>query len=112
MATRRRRERAPAPEYRCVCGRELQRYWPHCPHCGHWISEEEDAQSNEWDDDDEDDTIPCPHCKEPIHEDTQRCPHCENWISEEDAPPERKPTWFLITVLVCLLIVVLWIFGS
>jgi hypothetical protein len=57
-------------------------------------------------------TIPCPHCRHPIHEDSQRCPHCENWISEEDSPPERKPVWIVVTAVICLLIVLLWILGG
>ncbi len=35
MSTRSRgRKPAPNPEFRCVCGHELQRYWPHCSNCG------------------------------------------------------------------------------
>jgi hypothetical protein len=62
-------------------------------------------------DDEDDDTIPCPYCRRPIHEDSQRCPHCENYISEEDAPT-RKPWWLIIGVVVCLLIVYSWIRGG
>ena len=32
------------------------------------------------------DTVPCPYCRAPIHEDAERCPKCENYISREDAP--------------------------
>jgi hypothetical protein len=72
--------------------------------------------TEDWDEDgpeEEEETMPCPYCKRPIHEDAQRCPYCENWISEEDveASPEGKPTWIVLTALVCLLLVILWIFG-
>ena len=60
-------------------------------------------------DDDGDDTTPCPYCRRPIHEDSQRCPYCENYISEEDAPAAPKPWWIIVGVLLCFLIVYLWI---
>jgi len=66
-------------------------------------------EDDEFDSEDGNDTIPCPYCQEPIHEDSQRCPHCENYISREDAPPARKPPWIVLGLLVCLLIVILWI---
>ena len=58
--------------------------------------------------DEEDDTIPCPHCRQPIYEDSVRCPHCESYLSEEDVPA-RKPWWLILGVVVCLLIVYMWI---
>jgi len=33
-------------------------------------------------DDDEEPTIPCPHCKRQIHEESQRCPYCGDYLSE------------------------------
>jgi hypothetical protein len=62
----------------------------------------EDEESNE------EDTIPCPYCRQPIHEDSVRCPHCENYLSDEDVPA-RKPWWLILGVVVCLLIVYMWI---
>jgi hypothetical protein len=58
----------------------------------------------------EEDTIPCPYCRRPIHEDSPRCPYCENYISAEDAPPGYKPWWLVVGFLVCFLIVLFWIF--
>jgi hypothetical protein len=55
------------------------------------------------------DTVACPYCNLEIHEDSQRCPHCGNYISEENAPPRRKPTWIVVTAVVCVVFVVLWI---
>ena len=69
----------------------------------------------DWDDDDldsaddADETVPCPYCGQPIHEDAQRCPSCENYISEEDALPGRKPTWMVVGFVLCLFVVLLWI---
>jgi predicted nucleic acid-binding Zn ribbon protein len=56
-------------------------------------------------------TIPCPYCSEPVHEEAQFCPRCENFISREDAPL-RKPLWIVVTVLVCLAIVLYWIWSG
>jgi predicted nucleic acid-binding Zn ribbon protein len=61
-----------------------------------------------WDDEDDEETVPCPYCQEPIHEDSQRCPHCENYISQEDAPPSRKPTWIVVGLIICLIIALMW----
>jgi predicted nucleic acid-binding Zn ribbon protein len=70
------------------------------------------------DEDDEDDgqddgdtTIPCPYCRRPIYEDSQRCPHCGNFISEEDAPAARKPWWIIVGALLALYAVYRWIVG-
>jgi predicted nucleic acid-binding Zn ribbon protein len=79
------------------------------------------AREDEWDEDEtedsdledeNDDTVPCPYCRRPIHEDAQRCPHCENYLSAEDRPPRRQPLWILLTAGLCLLIVMLWILGG
>jgi hypothetical protein len=59
-----------------------------------------------WQDDD-DETVPCPYCRRPIHEESVRCPHCENYLSEEDAPA-RRSWWFVILALICLLVAVGW----
>lgn len=61
------------------------------------------------DPDEEEPTVPCPHCRQEVHEDAQRCPHCELYITDEDAPPVRKPWWLIAGVIVCLYIVYLWI---
>ena len=67
--------------------------------------------AEDWTDEEGDNTIPCPYCSCPIHEDSQRCPHCEKYISEEDTPTGPKPLWLVIGVLACLAAAVLWIFG-
>ncbi len=58
--------------------------------------------------DDEDDTVPCPHCGTALHEDAERCPSCENYVSREDAPSTSFPLWVKLTALVCLVVALLW----
>jgi hypothetical protein len=70
-----------------------------------WDDDRDDAE------DDEESTIPCPYCKRPIHEDSQRCPHCENYISKEDAPAARKPWWIIVGALLSFYVVYRWIVG-
>ncbi len=60
------------------------------------------------DDDEDDETVPCPHCLEPMYEDAVRCPHCGRYQSREDAP-RRYPWWVVIGVLICLALVSRWI---
>jgi len=88
-----------------------------------WHEDEEgfepgdDDTDLEDDDDEEEPTVPCPYCRRQIYEDAQRCPYCENYISAEDAPTQgsvasQKPLWFVVGMLLCLFIVILWIIGS
>lgn len=64
------------------------------------------------DDADEDEpTVPCPYCGREIHEDAQRCPYCEQYISAEDAPAGPKPWWIVLGVILCLLMVLGWLWG-
>jgi len=74
---------------------------------------------DEWDDDeaqgfqaaeeDEEGTVPCPHCRRQIYEDAERCPHCGNYLSVEDAPFQARPWWFIVGFVICVAIVVGWI---
>ena len=80
-----------------------------------------------WDDDDSDDsdyagfstagedddpTLPCPHCGAEVYENAERCPECGKYLSEEDVPSGPKPLWIIVGVLVCLVIVLGWVFGG
>ncbi len=59
------------------------------------------------DEEDSDDTVPCPHCRKPVYEGAERCPHCETYLSAEDAPT-RRPWWVLVGALLALTVAVLW----
>lgn len=56
---------------------------------------------------DDDITVPCPHCGRDIVEDIATCPYCENYLSQEDRPASR-PTWVIVTAIVCLLMAIAW----
>lgn len=75
-----------------------------------WTPDDED-ENQEWheEEEDDDDTVPCPHCSTSVYEGAEQCPHCGNYLSEEDKPREIKPLWIIVGGLLCLAIVVLWI---
>lgn len=77
--------------------------------------DEDDFDKNEGDFDDDADadepTAPCPYCGREIHEDAQRCPYCDQYISAEDAPAGRKQWWIVLGVVLCLLMVLGWLWG-
>ena len=37
-----------------------------------------------------------------------QCPHCKEYVSEEGAPPQSRPVWIIVGVLVCLYTVYRW----
>jgi hypothetical protein len=67
-----------------------------------------DEADEDWDYDEEP-TIPCPHCRREMHEDSPQCPYCGHYISEEDAPATRKPWWIILGVVLCILVIWSWI---
>jgi zinc-ribbon domain len=75
-----------------------------------WTPDEDNEDSEDWgNDDDDDNTVECPHCHAAVYEGAEQCPQCGNYLSEEDAPREVKPLWIIVGGLLCLAIVVLWI---
>jgi len=62
------------------------------------------------DEDDDDPTIPCPACGQPIFEDSPRCPACGEYLTTGVAATSRPP-WVVLTVLVCLALAAWWILG-
>ena len=75
-----------------------------------WTPDDDDDAESEWqEDEDDDETVPCPHCGKPVYEGAEQCPACGNYISEEDSPTPVKPLWIVVGGLICLAIVILWI---
>lgn len=65
----------------------------------------QDFDEEEADDrDDEQPTVPCPHCRREILEDVPQCPYCEQYVSAEDYARQSKPLWVIVTAVVCLAI--------
>jgi hypothetical protein len=56
---------------------------------------------------DEDVFVPCPYCRRPIYDDSERCPECGAYLSREDEP-YRKPWWLIVGVAACLYAVYHW----
>lgn len=74
-----------------------------------------DEEDDDWEEDDsidDESTVPCPHCRREILEDTPRCPYCEQYISEEDRAAPRKPVWVIATALVLLGLAIWWAFAA
>ena len=55
-------------------------------------------------DDDGPPTVPCPHCRADVLEDSEQCPRCGNYLSKEDAPRQRGRggTWVILMILALL----------
>ncbi len=47
-------------------------------------------------DDDETDTIPCPHCGADVYEDAVQCPICGDYITGSEGPMAGRPLWWLV----------------
>jgi hypothetical protein len=61
------------------------------------------------DDEDLDRLDTCPHCRSAVHDDAERCPFCGYYLSREDH--SGRKSWVIITgVVVCLAVVLMWIF--
>lgn len=54
------------------------------------------------------DSIPCPFCKRPIHEDADVCPLCGNFVGGVDVP-RRVPRFVWVGVILAGLCVLTWI---
>jgi predicted nucleic acid-binding Zn ribbon protein len=87
----------------------------------HWRGDFEDGgyedggyEDDEYDGEDDDEvepTVPCPYCREEIHEDAQRCPRCGEYISAEDRPPARQPWWIVLGAIAVMYVVYRWTVG-
>ena len=51
---------------------------------------------------DEEDAVPCPFCKKPIHEDADVCPRCGNFVGSTDAPRRIPPIVWIGAALALL----------
>ncbi len=58
------------------------------------------------DEQDDDFTIPCPHCGDEIYDDVDQCPHCRQYISASDFN-RQIPTWVFVLVILTIVAMVL-----
>lgn len=76
-----------------------------------WDDESFDDSAGEFypeDEDDGPDTIACPACGASMYDDSPRCPACGEYPSREEFHV-KKPTWILLTGILCLLIALTWL---
>lgn len=85
---RARRRELPRPEVRCLCGRELKRFWRFCPNC---------ARLQVWGDDQRETGAECYRCGWVVSDKFTFCPWCGANIYEEghsSPTPLRAPRGF------------------
>jgi len=54
-------------------------------------------------------TVACPYCGAEMFEDAPQCAACGNYISAEDHPAAPKPTWIVVTAVLCLAMALGWV---
>jgi endogenous inhibitor of DNA gyrase (YacG/DUF329 family) len=69
---------------------------------------DEDPDESEQDVDDDGETVPCPFCKKPIHEDADICPRCGNYVGGTDAP-RHVPMFVWVGLVLAGLCVLTWV---
>ncbi len=72
----------------------------------------QDDDTDVGDDSDDEPVVPCPSCGRDILEDTPRCPYCEQYISAEEHAVPGKPTWVIVTAVVCLAVALWWVVAA
>lgn len=60
------------------------------------------------DEDDFEDLVPCPNCRQPVYEEAEVCPYCDAAIPHEDSFRYR-PWWLVIVGLLGLAAAVGWL---
>lgn len=79
-----------------------------------WLGDEfadgADYGDEEFDDDEDDQTVECPECGAAVYEDAEQCPTCGNYIvhstSQSDYLWRNRPTWWVILGLLGILAVI------
>lgn len=63
--------------------------------------------------DDSRETIPCPHCRAEIDDESEQCPKCGMYITDEDGeqPREQKSFVWAILMALALLAALSWALG-
>jgi hypothetical protein len=76
------------------------------------MEEDDDYAGFDTSSDDEDATVPCPHCGADVYDDAEQCPTCGQYLSHIDAPAAGRSWWIVGGALICLLIVIWWMLSG
>jgi hypothetical protein len=78
-----------------------------------WDADDPDGpQESDRDDaeDQESETVPCPHCHRPVYEDADRCPHCGQYVLPGHAGG-RRGWWPIAAVAATAVLLAAWLLG-
>jgi len=64
----------------------------------------ESPDPSDFDDYDEPDLIPCPHCRRMISEDAEQCHHCRMYITDDDLSPRKSAGAIILIIILILLL--------
>lgn len=56
---------------------------------------------------DRDDTMPCPHCRAEIYDESEQCPSCGQYITIDTSPFNSAPAWVRVLFVLIILAIVL-----
>jgi len=79
--------------------------------------DEEYGDEEDWDedpiypDDDEETTMPCPHCRAEIFDDLDVCPQCGMAIIHSRNPWQGKPAWWIVFGFLGIIAVIVLLLG-
>lgn len=73
---------------------------------------DDDADDGYDADDDDAETVPCPHCLADVYEGAEQCPRCGAYLSEEDRPPRPRSNFVAILMVLALVAALIWVFGG
>lgn len=65
-----------------------------------------DEYSDEFPEDEEAETLPCPHCRAEIYEDAEQCPHCGEYVTHSTSVWAGRPWWWIVLGLLGIVAVI------
>jgi predicted nucleic acid-binding Zn ribbon protein len=66
-------------------------------------SRDDDPLESDQDPSDTLDVIDCPICRQSIVEDADVCPRCGNFVLRDESAGERRPTWWILLVIMLMI---------
>ena len=69
-----------------------------------------DVSDDEYSDDDNAETLPCPECGQAIYEEAEQCPHCGQYVTFSATHAfDNKPWWWIALGLLGVLALIWWL---